>query len=118
MFLRHVSDIGCLFRNASNFLRVSLAMVSGRKPKFDKECMGYYASGNNTDARQRAFWAGYNRSKTKNHYTAGVLAGKISVLWGILRCVQILIMVVAMAIILRGCDVLVTLQQLQSSTSV
>lgn len=88
---------------------VSLAMDGGRKPKFDKECMGYYVSRNETDARKRAFWAGYNRAKTKNHFKAGELAGRVSAFWSILRYAQIVIVVAAMFIVLRGYVVLVTL---------
>jgi hypothetical protein len=72
--------------------------------------MGYYDRGNRNDAGQKAFWAGYNRAKNKNHYNAGVLAGRVSMFWGILRYVQIMIVVAASFIVLRGCGVLVTLQ--------
>jgi hypothetical protein len=84
-------------------------MESGRTPKFEKECMGYYASRSEKDARKRAFWAGFNRAKNKKHFNAGELAGRISAFWSILRYVQLVIVVAAAFIVLRGYVVLVTL---------
>ena len=72
--------------------------------------MGYYNSRNGLSASQRAFKAGYTKGKNHGDYKAGELAGKLSVAWSVLRCLQIVIVVAAMFIVLRGCGILMTLQ--------
>jgi hypothetical protein len=72
--------------------------------------MGTYVEWNGYD-ETRDFWRGFHRAnKAQSNYTRSLAEGRKSVFRDILRCVQIVIVVTASFVILRGCDVLVTLR--------
>lgn len=71
--------------------------------------MGYYVEWQGKGAT-RDFWRGFNAAKKKRtNYDRGFRDGKLWVLRGVLRGVQIAILGTAIVVILRGCEILVTL---------
>jgi hypothetical protein len=72
--------------------------------------MGYYGDRQSRNV-QGDFWRGYNSAKKKDRdFQAGKIAARIELLRGVLRLIQIMLMVAAMIVILRGCDRFVALQ--------